>query len=190
MAKTVKKVPTDYVAKVAGFDWSDISNLWAKIDRTPRKKIAGWAQGKALEHLILKAFELSGAEVVWPYSVKLNGSVVEQIDGMVVADGLTCMVEVKDQEANVNIEPLAKIRNQLQRRPAGVLGSVFTSSQFTDPAKTLAQFMAPQAVLLWQGPEIGHLVAQRDFVIALKWKHRALMQHGMPDYDVRAGAPK
>lgn len=190
MAKPAKKVPVDYVAKVAGFDWSDIADLWEKIARVPRTKVAGWAEGKALEHLILKAFELSGAEVVWPYPVKLNGSVVEQIDGMVIVDGLSCLVEVKDQEAAVNIEPLAKIRNQLLRRPAGVLGSVFTSSEFTDPAKTLAQFVAPQAVLLWQGPEIGHLVAQKDFVTALKWKHRVLVQHGIPDYDVRAGAPK
>lgn len=190
MAKAAKKVPEDYVSKVAGFDWADIEDLWSQVHRKPRKNIAGWAAGKAFEHLILKAFELSGAEIIWPYSVSLHGSVIEQIDGMILIDGLTCMVEVKDQATAVNVEPLAKIRNQLQRRPAGVLGSVFTSGQFTAPATTLAHYMAPQAILLWQGPEIDHLVTQRDFVAGLKWKHRALMQHGKPDWDVRAGAPR
>jgi hypothetical protein len=190
LAKAPKKLPIDYVAKIASFDWNDLADLWIKIDRDPRRAIIGWAKGKALEHLILRAFELSGAEVIWPYSVMLNGIVVEQIDGMVICDYLTCIVEVKDQATSVNVEPLAKIRNQLQRRPAGVLGSVFTSGGFTEPAITLAHYMAPQAILLWQGPEIGQLISQKDFVTALKWKHRVLMQHGKPDYDVRAGAPK
>lgn len=88
------------------------------------------------------------------------------------------------------MEPLAKLRNQLQRRPSGVIGSVFSSSGFTDPAVTLAHYMAPQAILLWQGPEIGYLIAQEGFAKALKWKHRVLLQHGKPDYDARAGEPK
>jgi len=189
LAKAAKKAPVDYVAKIGAFDWPDLAKLWAAIGAVPRKRIAGWASGKALEHLVLRAFELSGAEVIWPYSVNLQGTLVEQIDGMVLIDGLACMVEIKDQASNVNVEPLAKLRNQLQRRPAGVLGSVFTSSGFTEPAVTLAHYMSPQALLLWQGPEIGHLIAQNNFVQALKWKHRVLMQHGKPDYDVRAGAP-
>ena len=156
----------------------------------PKANIAGWASGKALEHLVLRAFQLSGAEVIWPYPVNLHGALVEQIDGMVIVDGITCMVEVKDQTTNVNVEPLAKLRNQLQRRPSGVIGSIFTNSGFTEPAVTLAYYMAPQAILLWQGPEIGHLIAKKDFVTALKWKRRVLLQHGKPDYDSRAGEPK
>ncbi len=139
-----------------------------------------------MEHLVLRAFELSGAEVVWPYSVSIDGQIVEQIDGLVMHAGVTCMIESKDLATDVNIEPLAKLRNQLMRRPAGVVGCVFSSTGFTDPAKTLARFMAPHAILLWQGPEIAHLLGLRSFTEALGTKLRQLIQHGNPDFDIRA----
>lgn len=189
MAKVAKskKAPVDYVAKISAFDWPDLAALWTRISAHPKTSIPGWASGKALEHLVLRAFELSGAEVIWPYPVKLGGAVVEQIDGIILMEGYTCMVEVKDQTDNVNVEPLAKLRNQLQRRPGGVVGSVFSSSGFTEPAVTLAYYMAPQAILLWQGPEIAFLLGKRDFKDAFRLKYRALLQHGKPDYDIRAG---
>lgn len=169
--------------------WSDLDYLWTKIVATPRKPIRGWSAGKALEHVVLRAFELSGARAFWPYSVHLHGETVEQIDGMIVHAGLTCLVEAKDEAGSINVTPLAKLRNQLLRRPAGVIGSVFTSGEFTAPAKTLAHYMAPQAILLWSGPEIGDLIGKRDLAAPLEWKHRMLLQHGMPDYDARSGEP-
>jgi hypothetical protein len=97
LAKTPKKAPVDYIAKIGASGWPELAKLWALIEAVPRKPITGWAAGKALEHLVLRAFELSGAEVIWPYSVNLQGTLVEQIDGMVLLDGLTIMVETKDQ---------------------------------------------------------------------------------------------
>lgn len=185
-----KKQPVDYVAKITDYDWADLEVLWKRIEDKPGSAFVGWAKGKAFEHLILRAFQLEGAEVIWPYPVDLEGQIVEQIDGMVECDGFSCLIEAKDWDRDLNIEPLAKLRNQLLRRPAGVLGSVFTSGGFTDPAKTLAKFMAPQAILLWQGPEITSLLAGKKFRAALKWKYSALAKAGIPDWDVRAGAPK
>jgi hypothetical protein len=34
---------------------------------------SGWAPGKAFEYLVLRAFQLEGAEVRWPYSVRIDG---------------------------------------------------------------------------------------------------------------------
>ena len=182
-AGSVKRRPVDYVGKIDRLDWPGLAALWGKIqDRATQ----GWAAGKAMEHLVLKAFKLSGADVAWPYRVSLNDHLIEQVDGMVVHDGLTCLVETKDSDANVNVEPLAKLRNQLMRRPAGVVGCAFSRTGFTDPAKTLARFMAPHAVILWQGPEIAYLLEKRDFAEALAIKHRQLLQHGNPDFDTRA----
>lgn len=177
------KRQTEPVAAAGRLDWAGLAALWSDIQR---RRTSGWAQGRAMEHLVLRAFQLGGAEVVWPYSVSIDGLVVEQIDGMVVQAGITCMIECKDLVTDVNIEPLAKLRNQLMRRPAGVVGSVFSSSGFTDPAKTLARFMAPHAILLWQGPEIAHRLRVRDFNGALEAKLRRLIQHGNPDFDTRA----
>lgn len=189
MPRKPKTLPIDYVAKVTALDWQALSDLWDEISAVPRTTAVGWAAGMAFEHLILRAFQLSGAEVVWPYAVKIHDEPIEQIDGLVISGHLTCMVEAKDEATNIAIAPLAKLRNQLMRRPSGVVGSVFTSRDFTAPAVTLAYYMAPQAILLWTGIEISHLLQKQDFVEALKWKHRVLLQHGMPDYNSIAGAP-
>jgi hypothetical protein len=81
---------------------------------------------------------------------------------------------------------MAKLRNQLLRRPSGVIGCVFSSAGFTGPALTLARYMSPQAILLWQGPEIEYLLGTtQDFKAALKTKHHWLLRTGSPDYDTR-----
>ena len=107
----------------------------------------GWPAGKAFEFLVLRAFELEGAEVRWPYEVKLDGEVIEQIDGAIHADGASWLVEAKDQRSPVNVEPIAKLRNQLLRRPAAARGLVFSTSGFTEPAKTLCRFISPRRVV-------------------------------------------
>jgi hypothetical protein len=77
-----------------------------------------WDEGKALEYLVLRAFQLDGAEVAWPYTVKVKDRIVEQIDGVMYVDSLACLIECKDTSQEVNIEAIAKLRNQLLRRPA------------------------------------------------------------------------
>ena len=154
---TVRKMRSvDYVAQAQALDWSGLDTLWAQISA---RATPGWESGMAFEHLILRAFELSNAEVIWPYAVSLKGGgqAVEQIDGMIQVDHITCMIESKDKGVAINVEPLAKLRSQLMRRSAGVIGSVFSFSGFTEPARTLAQFMFPQAVLLWTGEEMTHI---------------------------------
>jgi hypothetical protein len=59
--------------------------LWRQI---VEGNTSGWGPGKAFEYLIIRAFELEGAEVTYPYEVRVEDDVVEQIDGMVVVDGL------------------------------------------------------------------------------------------------------
>jgi hypothetical protein len=39
--------------------------------------------------MVLRAFELDGAEVKWPYRVKLFGEEVEQIDGVIYSEKKT-----------------------------------------------------------------------------------------------------
>jgi len=115
----------------------------------------------------------------------MAGETVEQIDGAVHIDSLSCLVECKDTVAAVNVEPIAKLRNQLLRRHAGSIGLLFSTRGFTDPALTLAQFLAPQTVLLWSGEEISFLLQREDFCSALLKKYRHSIETGLPDYDTR-----
>jgi len=70
-------------------------------------------------------FELDGFKVKYPFSVNIpySGSAMEQIDGVVYYDALGVLLESKDYsnaadktKKNINIEPIAKLRNQLNRR--------------------------------------------------------------------------
>jgi hypothetical protein len=155
-----------------------------------------WGEGRAFEYLILRAFELEGAEVVWPYEVRQNGVQLEQIDGVVYMENLSCLVEAKAYEGLVNYEPIAKLRGQLQRRPQFIFGAVFAMSGFTEPAKQLTRMTIPQSVLLWDRtqdslrPNTSRTRrTQHPGVMgmrrALREKLRAAIERAVPDRDIR-----
>jgi hypothetical protein len=130
-------------------------------------------------------FDLDGAEVRWPYSVDLfGGAEIEEIDGSIRIDSLYCLVESKDEEGKISGEPIAKLRNQLLRRPAGTIGFLFSSNAFTDPAIQLAHFALPQAVLLWSGNEVEKALEERSICAFAKQKFRICVDQGMPDYNI------
>ncbi len=115
----------EYEQKIAQYNAEALLALWQAIETgdTPE-----WGSGKAFEYLVLRAFQLEGAEIHWPYRVTIAGDEVEQIDGVVYTDGLACLIECKDQREPVNIAPVAKLRNQLLRRPGSTIGAVFSRS--------------------------------------------------------------
>ncbi|MFL5383722.1 MAG: restriction endonuclease [Longimicrobiaceae bacterium] len=167
----------DYAARIRLLDWDGLRDLW---DRSARGPVPGWPAGKAFEHLVLRAFELDGATVRWPFEVRLGDSVIEQIDGAVYAGHLSCVVEAKDTADAVDIGALAKIRTQLARRPGGTIGVVFSRSGFTDPAIALAGYFAPQTVLLWSGAEVTECLENESFAVVLLAKHRECVEEGAP----------
>lgn len=177
----------EYQKRIEKWNWPELDALWSQIQQcdTP-----SWDPGKALEYLILKAFELEQSEVRWPYSVDLMGvKNVEQIDGAVYVEGIHCLVECKDyskekQKLNIDFEPIAKLRSQLARRPSHTIGLLFSSGGFTKPAMTLANFTQPQTILLWNGGEIDYCLKKRCFVQPLKAKIRRCIEFGVSDFDV------
>ncbi|MGI8430253.1 MAG: hypothetical protein ACR2OB_13365 [Solirubrobacteraceae bacterium] len=174
--------PWEYETRIRALGWDDLRALWSAIER---RDTPGWEAGKALEYLVIRAFELDGAQVRWPYSVQLFGEDVEEIDGLVYSSGLSCLVESKDLSENVAIGPIAKLRNQLLRRPAGAVGLVFSRMGFTDPARFLAHFALPQAILLWSGGEMQYALARERMGEFLMMKYRICVEDGLPFYDVR-----
>jgi hypothetical protein len=168
---------TDHIARIRQLDWDGLRDLW---DRTAKGPAPGWPPGKAFEYLVLRAFELDGATVRWPFEVTLGDSVIEQIDGAVYASHLSCLIEAKDTAGLIDIGALAKMRTQLARRPGGTLGAVFSRSGFTDPAVALAGYFAPQTVLLWSGKEILECLLERRIASMLLEKFRECVEEGTP----------
>jgi hypothetical protein len=66
-----------------------------------------------------------------------------------------------------------------------VLGAVFSRSGFTEPAQTLAQFLAPHAVLLFSGEEIGYLLNKEYITRSLTRKYQYCVEYGLPTFDSR-----
>lgn len=173
----------DYRIKIQAIKRRGLISLWNRIlaDNTP-----GWDSGKAFEFLVLRAFELEGAIIRWPYSVSIFGENVEQIDGAIHFKDINISVlsEFKDYNRNLNIEPIAKLRNQLLRRPSNAIGSVFSTTSFTDPALILSQFSAPQTILLWERDHIDYCLKNGSFKVGLLKKYRHAIEEGFPNFDV------
>lgn len=175
-------MPIDYVAKIRE---NDAPRLLAMLRRVREDlPIPGWRRGKAFEHIILRAFELEGIEVKWPYTVTMEGRVIEQIDGVVYADGLSCLIEAKDYADPIAIEPIAKLRNQLMRRPSPALGLLFSRTDFSIPAKLLTRMMNPLNILLWEGEELQFSIEHRQMREALQNKYRYAVEYGFPDFNI------
>lgn len=173
---------TEYEALILTHQWEDLLSLWEAIKR---RDTPDWNAGKALEYLILRAFQLEDAEVRYPFNVYVSGTQLEQIDGVVYSDALSCMIECKDSDKAENIEPISKLRNQLARRPPQTIGLVFSRSGFTDAAITLAQYVSLQTILLWNGDEIEFALQHRVMRMGLLAKFRACVETGLVDHDFR-----
>jgi hypothetical protein len=158
----------EYEQQISTYGWLQLNDLWQAIDV---KDTPGWSKGKAFEYLIVRAFELSGAKVRYPYSVREDGQTIEQIDGVIYYHHFSCLLECKDQTDPVNFEPIAKLRSQLMRR-ATTIGNVFSMSGFTEPALKLMRTLSPQIILLWQREEIELCLKGKDIIEAFLLKYR------------------
>ena len=171
-----------YENMINSLQWDGLRSLWKGIEE---RQTPAWDAGKAFEYLVLRAFQLDGAEVKFPYSVKLFDEEIEQIDGAIHISGFSCLVESKDfTDKKVDIAPIAKLRNQLLRRPTTTVGAVFSRTGFTDPARTLSRFLSPQAILLWDGNEIEYALNNEKICELLILKYRVCIEDGLPDYNV------
>lgn len=170
--------------KILACKWRDLTRLWRDIKS---QSTQDWGPGKALEYLILRAFQLEGADIQWPYEVNASGAIIEQIDGVIYSDNLSCLVECKDWKEPVSIEPIAKLRNQLLRRPAATIGLIFSRAGYTPSAVTLAHFLAPQTILLWNDEEIEYALEKRVLRRGLAEKYRFCIEHGIPNFNIKEG---
>lgn len=171
----------EYRRKIASFGHTELKRLWKDISRG---RTPGWGAGKALEYLILRAFELEAAEVAWPYYVRVAGSALEEIDGVIYCEGLVALIECKDYSKPVNFEAVAKLRQKLARRPPLVLGCCIARKGFTEEATLLAERSSPQNVLLWRGEDVEFAIEESRMVETLRAKFRHAVEHALPDFSI------
>jgi hypothetical protein len=175
----------------------DLNSHAAILELLDRSSIAngavGWSLGRAFEYGILRAFELEGAEVRYPFHVVGRGGgmdgrpgIIEQVDGVVYWKNLCVLVESKDYDHNVDIEPIAKLRFRLERRPPGTIGLIFTRREITEPASYLIRNTHPKNILVWQGDEIDLGLRQARMCDGLIRKYYHAVEYGLPDYNLKA----
>ena len=68
--------------------------------------------------------------------------------------------------------------------PAGVVGAVFASSEFTYSAKMLNRYVAPETILLWDGAEVTLALQKRKMREGLLAKYRFAVEYGFADGDL------
>lgn len=175
--------PTEYKEKIRKYSSKgELISLWEEIQKD---QVKDWAGGMALEYLIIRAFELEeGVDVEYPYSVKMtvninpNEPLMEQIDGMVflVKYNLYFLIESKDYSSNINITPISKLGDQLARRPANIIGAVFSSKGFTYPALNQMVLTNRSKALLWESDDIDYCLRSSTFSAGMlkKYKHAVL----------------
>ncbi len=168
----------EYIKRAEKMKWKALSSLWGQIKAgsTP-----GWDNGKALEHLVVRAFRLGNLDAEYPYHVPLRGRILEQIDGFVFMESLCFLLECKDEDAT-DIEAISKLRIQLLRRPESTLGCVFTRHHFTEPALTLTDISVPHRILLWSEFDIEESLKKESFADTLRAKYRNLCMYGLEDH--------
>ncbi len=157
---------------------AELIDLWEQIKagQTPH-----WERGEAFEYLIIRAFEMEGVQVRWPYHVILPQriGIVEQIDGAINFQGRGFLIESKDQNRPKDIEPIAKLRLRLERRPPDTMGLIFSSAGFTTAAEVFAQFASPMNVLLWDGNDFEYALMYGKMTDALAYKMKYAIEEGL-----------
>lgn len=175
-----------YIEEISKYGQAELCELWRRHldDNLSADQKDFWKDGKLMEYTVLRGFEIEGASITWPYTVSWEDEGVEQIDGALLVNGIYVLVECKDHETNINIEPFSKLRNQLMRRPSGVIGCIFARKGFTDPAVALSRFAAPQTILLWNGAELEYCLEHSKMVEGLMLKLRKAVE--LFDYSYNA----
>jgi hypothetical protein len=174
--------------KIETLDWSGLDSLWNQIKDC---KTPDWDNGKAFEYLVIRMFQLDLYKVKYPFSVKMpfNNKSMEQIDGVIYHDTLGVLIESKDYskdgvKRNISIEPIAKLRNQLSRRPYLTMGCVFSAGGYTESVSTLIDYLGNETILLWEGEEVEYCIKNKKIRAYFEKKLENRIELGIHNFNV------
>ncbi|HEX5751980.1 MAG TPA: restriction endonuclease [Archangium sp.] len=169
----------EYQRRVLALDHSGVLELWQGLRAgvSPPE----WPAGVLLEYLLLRAFQLEGAEVTWPYRVYRDGVLLEQIDGVVYFDGVSCLVECKDMTRPVDTSTIVKLKSQLLRRPRTTIGALFCTGEVSEAASSVMNMLPPPDVLLWEGEELEQALREQRLLAGMRRKLRHAVEMGFAE---------
>lgn len=161
------------IKRIQTYDWAKLERLWVKIKAGVKTR---WPDGKALEYMFVRAFDLEGAEVVYPYN-NLALRAQEQLDGYVfVKDlGVGFIIECKDWSVNVSFDELAKLHGRLLYRMSSTYGIFLSKTGYTSSAMELTYMVNPHNILLWSSDDIDECFKNHKFLKALQYKYQYAM---------------
>jgi hypothetical protein len=169
----------EYQRRVLALGHEGLLELWTGLreGRSP----PDWPAGILLEYLVLRAFQLEGAEVIWPYRVYRNGVLLEQIDGVIYFDGVPCLVECKHLTIPVDTVTIVKLKSQILRRPRITIGVLFCTGEVSEAVSTLMEMLPPPDVLLWEGDELEMALRSRRLLEGMRRKLRHAVEMGFAE---------
>lgn len=176
MLNAVRYTPSEqkFIKRIQTYDWAKLERLWEKVRDGKKTR---WSDGKALEYLFIRAFELEGIDVEYPYCNKVE-KYEEQVDGYLSTRNpeVSFLVECKDWSNKVTFDELAKLNSRLSYRIPSVLGVFVSMSDYTPSAMELLFMMQPRRIILWSKNDINECFKHHKFTKALIHKyHYALM---------------
>lgn len=178
----IRKVTTPMAMRQVAETWTaaDLLRFWERIKNG--KRIPGWQKGGAFEYLIIRAFQLEGTRVCWPFQVTYpqKFGTMEQIDGIVYLGERAFLLESKDLSEPAAIEAVAKLRFRLEGRPPSMMGVLFSVQDFTLPTEVFTQFVSPLNVLLWGRADLDVAIKSSTMTDGLKRKLEHANEHGLP----------
>ena len=159
---------------------ADLLRIWEAIKAG--QPIAGWPPGKAFEYLVVRAFDIEGARVLWPFEVVYpqKFGTMEQVDGVVYLGERPFLLESKNLSEPMAVEAVARLRMRLESRPPGTMGVLFSVQKFTLPTEIFTQFVTPVNVLLWERKALDVALADASMVGTLRAKLEYAIEHGLP----------
>jgi hypothetical protein len=170
----------DFEMEARAWERADLLRIWEAIKAG--QPIAGWPPGKAFEYLVVRAFDIEGARVLWPFEVVYpqKFGTMEQVDGVVYLGERAFLLESKNLSEPMAVEAVARLRMRLESRPPGTMGVLFSVQKFTLPTEVFAQFAKPLNVLLWEGRTLDVPLANASMVDTLRAKLNYAVEHGLP----------
>jgi hypothetical protein len=170
-----------------GFSHEHLTRIWNEVIEPwvyPAKGLHDLSAPVAFEYLIIRAFELEGAEVSYPFMAKpfSDSRILEEIDGAIYLPGISAIVESKcfDQK-NVSAEQIGQLRNKLINRPSYGIGCFFARTAYQENALKQARMASPQCILLWTGEEIKQAFFAQRLVAVLQEKNKKFFEDLKPN---------